>query len=139
MTAQEIRLGNYLNTENGVGEVFNILRSYVRVFLDNDLQENQVRYEDLKPIPITKQWLLDFGFNENSTDCGTKFYTKEFNNEKYCDLAFIEGDKNGILEVCLFPYENFFRYQYVHEIQNLYFALTKKELIIKAEPEKLTE
>ena len=48
--------------------------------------------------------------------------------KKYCDLSIISGGKKGFVEVSLFPYENFFKYKYVHELQNLFFAITGKEL-----------
>ena len=58
------------------------------------------------------------------------YYSLDLGNHEYNDIAFITGDKNGFLEVYLFPYEDWHRYRYVHEIQNLYFSITKQELEI---------
>ena len=85
-----------------------------------------------EPIPLTEQWLIDLGFEKNilSDDSGY-YYTLELNEGKYCDLAIVSGDKNGFVEATLFPYEEWFRYKYVHDLQNLFFALTGSELEYK--------
>lgn len=88
---------------------------------------------DLSPIELTEEWLLKLGFEKQ--DLGNNegfYYTYEINDDVYCDLAFISGDKNGYLEVCLFPYDNWFRYKYVHEIQNIFYDLTGAELTINS-------
>jgi hypothetical protein len=85
-----------------------------------------------KAIPITEKWLNDFGFKkEVLSDNSAHYYILELNETKYCDLAIISSDKNGFIEVALFPYEEWFRYKYVHELQNLYFAITGRELELK--------
>ena len=67
--------------------------------------------ETYKPIPLTEDWLLKFGFKIENC----------YENNK--------ASKNKII---ITYGENFFygitRLIYVHELQNLYFALTKTEL-----------
>lgn len=85
------------------------------------------------PIPLTEEWLLKFGFKKETLgDDEGFFYSYRLKNDVYCDLSFLSGDKNGYLEVTLFPYEQWFRYRYIHQLQNLYFALTGEELKIKS-------
>lgn len=79
-------------------------------------------YEDLEPIPLTEECLLKFGFEKclNGFWCAKELLnvkiSKHFVTEIYLsgsdtDLAF-----NGI--------------QYIHQLQNLYFALTGEELTL---------
>lgn len=56
------------------------------------------------------------------------YYSLRLSDDKYCDLSILSGDKNGYVEACLFPYEESFRVKYVHQLQNLFHAITGKEL-----------
>ena len=121
--AHELRLGNLVETSVGVGTVFNILRSYIRCYVDNELEDVNVSYSDIKPIPLTEEWLLKFGF---WIDGVTWFYSLDYDNNKDTFKVFLLPDESGYgvinvngFGVCL---------KTVHQLQNLYFALTQKEL-----------
>jgi len=78
---------------------------------------------DIDPIPLTEEWLLKFGFENLSL-------TPKFDGSK-CNFTFYwEVDEIVLRE----NYEDIFitRISYVHQLQNLYFALTGEELEIKA-------
>lgn len=83
-----------------------------------------------EPIPITEEWLLKFGF-EQYIDFGMK--TGVF------DLIPLQGFSYSILKKsCMImhgdnPISHRLKkeYNYVHELQNLYFALTGTELTLK--------
>jgi len=99
-----------------------------RKFYKNDQKEVREmilpyfsQLDRLEPIPITEEWLLKLGFkNSNMQDC---FYT---NGNMYGistsdhKFRFIQG--NLICQLVLSEIN------YVHQLQNLYFALTGKEL-----------
>lgn len=87
----------------------------------------------IKPIPITEEWLLKFGFvirdKSYSLNYGgesMRYAMLEKSNTPLFMLFFHgrfgfnteEGRKNG--DYCI---------QYVHQLQNLHFALTGEELI----------
>jgi len=67
-----------------------------------------------KPIPLTEEWLLKFGFeviNKSFYHYNKKpilDYTKDLNNDWY--ILINDGEKVYL--------------KYVHQLQNLYFALT---------------
>lgn len=85
---------------------------------------------DPEPIPLTEEWLAKFGFEPVREDNGYFRYTN----------GIIDLDHKFKLE--LFngrPDEDDTKQynpplQFVHQLQNLYFALTGKELTIKREP-----
>lgn len=84
-------------------------------------------YDDFAPIPLTEEWLIKLGFEcEDKVNGG---YTIEINNNLkkkfYCS-------KNGTVALVedLIKYNDFIigTFRHVHQLQNLFFALTNKEL-----------
>ena len=74
-----------------------------------------------KPIPLTEEWLLRFGFVQ-SQDIDTIFGLK-LNDFWYINEFQIRNNFNSILLD--------FELKYVHQLQNLHFALTGTHLILK--------
>ena len=119
MKATELRLNNYIETKDGkIEQVFTLNGEGINgydgcggIYLDDQ--------EDFKPILLTDKWLNDLGFKEWA----------EGNWKKYKDKNGWPSQWNYYL-----PYKNLGLYvgnatiQYVHQLQNLYFALTGKEL-----------
>lgn len=108
---------------------------------DNDLEyvlafELKKNHEHLpehlpEPKPITPEMLEAYGFDKNDMGEGEAYYSLRLSDEPYCDLSLITGDKNGCMEVCLFPYEDFFRVRYEHEMLAMYKGITGKDLVAK--------
>ena len=107
MKANELRIGNLLDFE---GEALSFEFEFVK--WDN--------WELFKPIPLTEEWLLKFGFT---------FYRENMYDIK--DFTFL------LDRFTLWDYTGEERYfiacsiNHVHQLQNLYFALTGEELEIK--------
>lgn len=95
----ELRIGNYVHSN----------------IIDDTIQVSIITSEiKADPIPLTEEWLIKFGFKEN-----------EFS------LVF----ENGLIGV--YEQDNLFWFdtntdcieiKHVHQLQNIYFALTGKEL-----------
>ena len=81
-----------------------------------------------EPKPITPEMLEAYGFEKNDMGEGESYYSLRFSDNPYCDLSFITVDKDGHMEVCLFPYEDFFRVQYEHQMLAMYKGITGKDL-----------
>lgn len=95
-----------------------------KVVLDN--QNNIYQYDYLYPIPITAEWLLKLGFKWNADD---KRHFIQIGNTLY-----IEYDTD--LDYFIAPESwagsrPWNAVNHVHQLQNLYFALTGEELTIK--------
>jgi hypothetical protein len=104
MKAQELRIGNYLKKD----VVVKI--DARRIF---DIWEETKEYQ---PILLTEEWLLRFGFVSNP-------YQDRYENKS----IHVQCNKTrGVTELWI---ENMPHIKYVHQIQNLYFALTGEELI----------
>ena len=70
-----------------------------------------------------------YGFEKNDMGEGQSYYSLRLSDDPYCDLALIEGDRNGCMEVALFPYEDFFRVQYEHQMLAMYKGITGNDLV----------
>jgi len=81
--------------------------------------------KDIEPIPLTKEWLLKLGLTENCWH----FFTGKYNIDYFQISAIKVDDRYG------FGYYSkqdiLTEIKYVHQLQNLYFARTGKELTIK--------
>ena len=76
------------------------------------------QYEDnseYKPIPLTEEWLLKFGFDSMFSGAGYHKNGVEIGN-----------NHNGFYILA-----TSYQIEFIHQLQNLYFALTGEELTIK--------
>lgn len=126
MKANELQIGNYVTSD----EYENIKVEGVSISLDG--RWNQIFFyingwaklkiiNNLKPIPLTEKWLLEFGFIK---DIDGNFV---INNET---LSITKDKKTDIYYAC---FDNIIirKIENVNELQNLYFFITQKELIFK--------
>ncbi len=116
MKANELRIGNFIFYANG--DICKVSYHQIRYLI---ITTEKVNYS---PIPLTEEWLLKFGFEKSNVV--DKYYT--INNQFAISTAddkfrFIKG--NFVCQLVLSEL------QYVHQLQNLYFALTNEELTIK--------
>jgi len=137
MKASEIRIGNLIASSGNkedietwvIGEVISISS------LDSEFEQIEVETaesiewffkDNYFGIPLTEEWLLKFGF----TSIGKLHPT--FKKGIYIIEEGIIGDKYNLRKV-INKDESLFivKFQYVHQLQNLYFALTNTELEIR--------
>ena len=109
MKVQELRIGNLVEFRFIVYKVESLdLDGYIG--LSDIILFEQVHIDDLKSIELTEEWLIRFGF---------KKFGPDFINPSLLIRNTIEGFKiirHGIMV------------NYLHQLQNLHFALTGKEL-----------
>ena len=80
---------------------------------------------DLIPIPLTEEWLIKFGFKAINFLNG---YLVQEKGYKYMDMIIRYGCFDGHRFLFDFSNEKCVNLKYVHQLQNIYFALTNKEL-----------
>lgn len=114
MNANELRLGNYVKFPNNDKPLIVNLR-ILQLHFSGDT--------NYAPIPLNADWLLKFRF----LHLGIGFVSED-------NLLFIYGNKDGKYEIFLYQSEQedsyLAHFQFVHQLQNLYFALTGKDLTI---------
>lgn len=120
---QELRLENFVTDPSGrIFKVLELLSGYLRVYSEKKewLSSESKAYNDIEPIELNEEWLFKMGFMCNKNE--------------YCILGF---DRFNVFQSVKGPYlfcddEKAIRYvKYVHELQNIFFALTGEELTIK--------
>ena len=115
MKANELRIGNWV-FDNDQLEEFTIESDTLFDESDGDCMEKHI-----KPIPLTEEWLVKFGA-EKVNEISEYFDGEDmYSYELYLDGAECLFDRKCNCQ----PYEHI---KYVHQLQNLYFALTGEEL-----------
>mgnify|MGYP003650274405 CR=1 FL=1 len=121
MEAKELRISNYVNfdfhKDSGGTKGIEVFISDLEIILQSNFKSKYYT-----PIPLTEEWLVRFGFER--TSYGRKF------------KGFHLGASSRVLATDVlsgFSWEQvvdekYLRILYVHQLQNLYFALTNEEL-----------
>jgi hypothetical protein len=117
--ANELRIGNYLSGKQGHVTVTEI-RENNMVKIHNNTSSFYVG-TCLEPIPLTEEWLLKFGFAQINNRFTLENF--RFHIEKPCNYHGFLFCENHIVITD--------KIKHVHQLQNLYFALTGEELTIK--------
>jgi len=118
MKASELRIGNLVYVKSK-GEWVEV---EVWDTLFCDINEDAAK---VKPIPLTEEFLLKFGFDEVADDCDCWMISKN-GQATYIDL--IQGEFYYYLEVNT---ETSIIVKHVHQLQNLFYSLTGQELNTK--------
>lgn len=110
MKENEIRIGNWVKFEHGNG-----YEEIVQFKFDN---WKYFYGTTTTPIPLTEEWLIKFGFEGNIIAVNDLWI------EHDGDVGYYLADDHSIGVGMDYI-------KYVHQLQNLYFALTGEELTIK--------
>lgn len=109
--ATELRIGNWVFSKNRVRKIISVSRS--GILLLSGIGDSDVK--DIYPIRLSKELLLEFGFSElHDGIYKHKHLTEVFHT---LDEFFFRYD-GKFISSC----------KYLHELQNIYFALYKAEL-----------
>jgi hypothetical protein len=114
MKANELRIGNLIFTGDD-NMVLKVQHGTIRGVLYNHL--------NVKPIPLTEEWLLKFGFEDSLKGWGGSQGSDYHYKKEFVEIQTYDSDNNWHLK-------NKFdvKFKHVHQLQNLYFALTGEEL-----------
>ena len=114
MKASELRIGNLTNK----GVIKNMLEGGIHIG-----DGRCFMYNNIKPVQLTEGYLLDFGFEKINHIHGYSFYSLSKSKVNKCHID-IRGNST--------TYMGYFvnNCEYVHQLQNLFFALTGNELVI---------
>lgn len=136
--ASELRLGNYFRD-----------RLTGRILIVDTLSKDQIIFDQqgdalpdgwqAEPIPIAEEWLIKFGFEEtmNHGICNWRLsigneYIAPHGDNRYELISSSIPDKE-VADYCSYTVNDYWaakRCNYVHQLQNLYFAVTGHELTL---------
>jgi hypothetical protein len=131
MKSSELRIGNLVDLGNRIAKVIEIAHLGCVVVDLEETQDTIEDYERTKGIPLTEEWLLKFGF-EKIEDFGVYSNIWHFKGVmvslgNYINVH-VDWADDGVGFHSIRCYEELF----IHQLQNLYFALTGEELILNA-------
>ena len=129
MKANELRIGNFVYFGVNIVPIKSIhtesvLKSpvYVYVELNEKLANLCLDMSEISSVPITSEILLACGFEKPAYSYNGKiFHLSEW--DAYPLNWLVAMNKNGAVIID--------RLKYLHQLQNLYFALTNQELDVK--------
>lgn len=125
MKANELRINNYLYNDRVVVKI-----DARTIF---DIWDNK-GLKNYKPIPLTEEWLLKFGFEESSLGLNADGYEREPKINRRRSIGLYEWDEMWFVtfrEDIGIDHVDLNEIEHVHQLQNLYFALTNEELELK--------
>jgi len=111
MKTNELRVGNWVFEDFERKWEIEDFNNYHRASYGDEISDK------IEPIKLTEEWLLDFGFNKTAS----KFF--DINELSLLKRIGTESDYYVYINEALT-----LTVSYVHELQNLYFALIRKEL-----------
>ena len=140
--ANELRIGNYIDYEKTTHIVDGVKDNIVYSYWIKDLEQSDLYICEnniIDPIELTEEWLVKFGFLKHKENgrYGYKYYIPILDYNYVVERDFNEYQSHffGIEYTdCPDPKDDYifnsfsFDLKYIHQLQNLYFALTGKEL-----------
>jgi len=119
MNSKEFRIGNYVNFGSTLSVITGVLLENIIFKYNSGGEERHASLltEGINIIPLTEEWLLKFGLQQN------EYFWR-------IDDFVIKQTYDGYVPVSQ-KYSIGIELQFVHQLQNLFFALKGKELTLK--------
>lgn len=135
MKANELRIGNYLTDEwnQSVNVIDSISERGANLYIEDDGNwaeisqtwiEANISNDEMRPITLNADWLISLGF-ERENDEPFNWSDKK----KYLSDCFLIGSYSDGLHYVRNGLKTGKPLIHVHQLQNLYFALTGEELV----------
>jgi len=127
MKASELRIGNWVSFQGKAERLYEFDNSLTLLEFDTSTGGTwgaAVPHEGLTPIPLTEEWLLKLGFEKTEAlnfDNTTAYEIPSWGRVALKDGE-LQSDQYYFLDGLTQPIK------YVHQLQNLYHALTGNEL-----------
>lgn len=132
MKASDLRITNFVLFNGNLYTVIMIGYDSCVLINSKGIQET-VKFENIQPMPILDRWLEQFGFNKTTENAGNLICFKKdlitHSNKTMTVAKWIKSDK-GNWQIWIESMD-LTRIEYVHQLQNICFAITQEELILK--------
>lgn len=126
MKATELRIGNWVKRDSQPDGFVIDARS---------IELCEMRPQEYEPIPLTAEWLERFGFEDVYSN--KNLYSLSIISGGFAQIVSV-GNTSGEISVALnigsndfSDFEASINLHHIHQLQNLYYSLTGKELEIK--------
>lgn len=138
MVTTELRINNLIEFEGKKCSVREIDANGMRLWFEEDGEDEWIDIFQLSSIPLTEEWLVKFGFVKMND---LLLYSKKFpRNLPYALSVYKYQDEQWVASLTwtkrwddvrsvILPMTD--THEYVHKLQNLWYALTNEELKIE--------
>ena len=121
MKANELRIGNWIVDEKAPNTPEQVDLRLLKVVQEVDGKYGD--YERMQPIPLNEEWMGKLGFSHtDENDDWQHGTTLSWNKQGQVCLHEVAQERWALVAIDV---------KYVHQLQNLYFALTGEELEVK--------
>lgn len=138
MKENELRIGNLVQSYADIITVEYVDKRFIKgVFNRVDIYNTSIAVKNVNPIPLTEEWLLKFGFEKVEYSDERHGFGNEYNLKVNEDMFFNYSDDFSLCiyrskesmknEIGIIP--EWDAIKHVHQLQNLYYSLTGKEII----------
>ena len=139
LKAQDLRIGNWVDHLGYIGEVEDIQKETIGVFINGVYCSCYI--EDLKPIRSTKEWLIKFGFILNNeweeiTNPGVQYEkdikyhnVKKYESKDYDNRFIYFIVEHGFIYCYVTP-RYLTKIKNVHQLQNIFYSIKGSELVM---------
>ena len=130
MKASDLRIGNLVQSYADIITVEYVDKLLLKGFFHRDIIYNtSIQIKHCKPIPLTEEWLVKLGFTRHHADYSNNvIYIKNVPDNTEFEWGVYPNELGSGIQI-----QNRKLLKYVHQLQNLYHALTGEELTIKDE------
>lgn len=119
LKSSDIRIGNYLEFDGELSIVKEIDEQGLVVDIPKLEEKEWIDLFQFSVIPLTEEWLINLGFNNSQV---SSLFTNKIALRNSIKSKFTLRVSDALAEI---------EVKYVHQLQNLYHALTGEELMIK--------
>jgi hypothetical protein len=125
MKVEQLRIGNLLRDKISKTDlkVIGLTEENVVTYVIDRSQYPLTDGWGIEPIPLTEEWLVKFGFKQDE-ELGYRWYIE------WCGCVVLTYDLDDYTIKVSDTWE-FGKREFVHQLQNLYHALTNEELTIE--------
>jgi hypothetical protein len=122
MEAKNLRIGNLILLDTGITppQPHQIKGLDIHAIEEGNLKETIT----IEPIPLTEEWLLKFDFKKDASTYYLESESGQF--IEYRDNIIYLGGEDSCTDGMTFQ----IKIKHVHQLQNLYFAVTGEELTL---------
>ena len=120
MNAKDLRIGNLLQYTDFQKVKEHLRGTTFNVTADDILFLSTYSVDYVEPIQLTPEWLEKFGFEK----IGSRYEKESISLYKFKDVFDLQLIRDNEL------FDLGIGYVYVHQLQNLYFAITGEELTV---------
>ena len=133
MKTTELRIGNLVSFRGRMATVYQVSRSEISIMYKGYIKEidevcrSTVSIKDIEPVRITEEILIKSGFYKDEDSI--RFYIKHVMNSSICAFRVLLSN-TGLYFPNTSNVEWGVNVTGVHQLQNLYFAITGQELSV---------